>query len=63
MVLNLVVFLFKFGVLEKYGVELIGVKLLAIEMGEDWELFKEVMVCIGVFVCLLGIVSSIEEVW
>ena len=37
--LNLAVALAKRGVLEKYGVELIGAKLPAIEMAEDRKLF------------------------
>ena len=59
--LNLAVTLAKSGVLEKYGVELIGAKLDAIEMGEDRELFKEAMARIGVPVCPSGIVSNIED--
>ena len=59
--LNLAVTLAKSGVLEKYGVELIGAKLDAIEMGEDRELFKEAMARIGVPVCPSGIVNDIES--
>jgi len=41
--LNLAVELTESGVLEKYGVELIGAKLHAIKKAEDRELFKEAM--------------------
>ena len=41
--LNTAVALAKSGVLEKYGVELIGANLEAIEKGEDREKFKEVV--------------------
>jgi carbamoyl-phosphate synthase large subunit len=59
--LNLAVSLSKNGVLEKYGVELIGAKLPAIEMAEDRLLFKEAMARIGVPVCPSGIASTLEE--
>lgn len=59
--LNLAVSLCKRGTLEKYGVELIGAKLPAIEMAEDRELFKEAMERIGVAVCPSGIVNNMEE--
>ncbi len=57
--LNLAVSLSKNGVLEKYGVELIGAKLPAIEMAEDRLLFKEAMARIGVPVCPSGIASTL----
>jgi carbamoyl-phosphate synthase large subunit len=59
--LNLAVALSKNGVLEKYGVELIGAKLEAIEKAEDRQLFKEAMARIGVPVCPSGIASNITE--
>ncbi|MDJ1178248.1 carbamoyl-phosphate synthase large subunit [Roseofilum sp. BLCC_M91] len=59
--LNLAVDLSKNGVLELYGVELIGAKLEAIEMAEDRLLFKEAMERIGVKVCPSGIASTLEE--
>jgi carbamoyl-phosphate synthase large subunit len=59
--LNLAVSLSKNGVLEKYGVELIGAKLPAIEMAEDRLLFKEAMARIGVPVCPSGIASTLAE--
>lgn len=59
--LNLAVALSKNGVLEKYGVELIGAKLPAIEKAEDRQLFKEAMEKIGVAVCPSGIASNLDE--
>src|SRR4030065_2824445 len=45
--LNLAVELAEKGILDKYGVELIGAKLDAIKKAEDRELFKEAMKKIG----------------
>ncbi len=59
--LNIAVSLAKSGVLERYGVELIGAKLAAIEMAEDRLLFKEAMARIGVPVCPSGIAQSLQE--
>jgi carbamoyl-phosphate synthase large subunit len=59
--LNLAVALSKSGVLEKYGVELIGAKLDAIEMAEDRLLFKEAMGRINVPVCPSGIATTLSE--
>ena len=59
--LNVAVALAKNGVLEKYGVELIGAKLPAIEMAEDRLLFKEAMARIGVGVCPSGIANNLDE--
>jgi carbamoyl-phosphate synthase large subunit len=59
--LNLAVALSKNGVLAKYGVELIGAKLEAIEMAEDRLLFKEAMARIDVPVCPSGIATTLLE--
>ncbi|MBE9127367.1 MULTISPECIES: carbamoyl-phosphate synthase large subunit [unclassified Coleofasciculus] len=59
--LNIAVALAKNGVLDKYGVELIGAKLEAIEMAEDRQLFKEAMGRIGIEVCPSGIASTLDE--
>ncbi|WP_199245198.1 carbamoyl-phosphate synthase large subunit [[Phormidium] sp. ETS-05] len=59
--LNIAVTLAKNGVLDKYGVELIGAKLPAIEMAEDRQLFKEAMERIGVKCCPSGIAHNIDE--
>jgi carbamoyl-phosphate synthase large subunit len=45
--LNTALSLNKMGILEKYGVELIGAKAEAIDMAEDRELFREAMKRIG----------------
>ncbi|HIK55925.1 MAG TPA: carbamoyl-phosphate synthase large subunit [Synechococcales cyanobacterium M55_K2018_004] len=59
--LNLAVALAKNGTLEKFGVELIGAKLPAIEMAEDRKLFKQAMERIGVAVCPSGLAETMEE--
>jgi carbamoyl-phosphate synthase large subunit len=59
--LNLAVALAKDGTLEKYGVELIGANLQAIEKAEDRDLFKQAMERIGVAVCPSGIATTLEE--
>jgi carbamoyl-phosphate synthase large subunit len=59
--LNIAVTLAKSGVLDKYGVDLIGAKLDAIEMAEDRKLFKEAMARIGVGVCPSGLAENLEE--
>ncbi len=59
--LNLAVRLAKTGVLEQYGVELIGAKLSAIEKAEDRRLFKEAMQKIGIGVCPSGLAESWDE--
>lgn len=59
--LNIAVSLAKSGVLEKYGVELIGAKLPAIEKAEDRLLFKQAMEKIGVPMCPSGIANNLAE--
>ncbi len=59
--LNLAVALAKGGILDQYGVELIGAKLPAIEKAEDRKLFKEAMEKIGVAVCPSGLANTLEE--
>ncbi|MEQ8963676.1 MAG: carbamoyl-phosphate synthase large subunit, partial [Coleofasciculus sp. C2-GNP5-27] len=59
--LNVAVTLAKNGVLDKYGVDLIGAKLDAIEMAEDRQLFKDAMGRIGIQVCPSGIASTLDE--
>ncbi|MFN5856647.1 MAG: carbamoyl-phosphate synthase large subunit [Pseudanabaenaceae cyanobacterium] len=59
--LNTAVALAKSGVLEKFGVELIGAKLEAIEKAEDRKLFKEAMEKIGVNCCPSGLATTLEE--
>lgn len=59
--LNIAVALEKNGTLSKYGVELIGAKLEAIEKAEDRQLFKQAMEKIGVNMCPSGIASTVDE--
>jgi carbamoyl-phosphate synthase large subunit len=59
--LNLAVALSEKGILEKYGVELIGAKLHAIKKAEDRELFKEAMANIGLEVPKSAAVISVKE--
>ena len=59
--LNVSVELAESGVLEKYGVELIGAKLPAIQKAEDRALFKEAMTKIGLAVPQSGIAHSVQE--
>ncbi|MDH3973045.1 MAG: carbamoyl-phosphate synthase large subunit [Deltaproteobacteria bacterium] len=49
------------GVLEKYGVELIGASLKSIKMAEDREEFKEAMKRIGLEIPKSGFAHSIDE--
>jgi carbamoyl-phosphate synthase large subunit len=59
--LNLVSALYKEGMLDKYGVKVIGVKVDAIERGEDRIIFKETMKKIGVSVPKSEPCHSVEE--
>ncbi len=59
--LNIAVQLGEMGVLEKYGIELIGAKLEAIKKAEDRELFKECMKKIGIGVPKSDTAESVEE--
>ena len=58
--LNLSTSLAKKGILDKYGVKVIGVNLDAIERGEDREVFKETMTKLGIETPRSGIVHSVE---
>jgi carbamoyl-phosphate synthase large subunit len=59
--LNTAVAVAENGVLEKYGVELIGAKLPAIKMAEDRTLFKEAMARIGLEVPHSGLAHNSSE--
>lgn len=59
--LNLAVALSEMGILEKYGIELIGAKLETIKKAEDRDLFKQAMNRIGVKSPPSGIATSLEE--
>ena len=58
--LNLSMELAKKGILDKYGVQVIGVNLGAIERGEDREVFKETMAKLGIETPKSGIVHSVD---
>src|ERR1700694_5424740 len=59
--LNLAIELAETGVLDRFGVELIGAKLGAIKKAEDRELFKQVMIGIGLEVPDSELARSHEE--
>lgn len=59
--LNLSSSLYRAGILEKYGVEMIGVKAEAIERGEDRIAFKETMNKLGIPMPLSEPALSVEE--
>ena len=59
--LNTAMALHRKGVLEKYGVEMIGANAAAIEKGEDRLVFKELMLSIGLDVPVSGVAHSLEE--
>ncbi|HXA13554.1 MAG TPA: carbamoyl-phosphate synthase large subunit, partial [Opitutaceae bacterium] len=59
--LNLSMELHKLGILEKYGVEMIGAKPAAINKGEDRELFKQAMIKIGLDVAKSRTVQTLEQ--
>ncbi|PSJ17416.1 carbamoyl-phosphate synthase large subunit [Nitrosomonas supralitoralis] len=59
--LNCALDLVKHGVLEKYGVELIGASREAIDMAEDREKFKQAMTRIGLDSARSAVAHSMEE--
>ena len=59
--LNCALDLAKHGVLEKYGVEMIGASREAIDKAEDREKFKQAMTKIGLGSARSGIAHSLEE--
>jgi carbamoyl-phosphate synthase large subunit len=61
--LNTAVALAETGVLERFGVELIGAKLPAIKKAEDRELFKKAMEHIGLQVPKSGFATSLESAY
>src|SRR5271155_1531002 len=60
--LNVAVELAEKGVLDEFGVELIGAKVNAIKLAEDRELFKKKMIEIGLDVPNSGIAHELSEV-
>ncbi|MDX1502654.1 MAG: carbamoyl-phosphate synthase large subunit [Thermoanaerobaculia bacterium] len=59
--INLTLELDRTGVLERYGVELLGANVGALELGEDRLLFKQAMEEIGLKVPQSGYAGSMEE--
>jgi carbamoyl-phosphate synthase large subunit len=59
--LNLAVALAEQGVLRKYGVELIGASLRAMQVAEDRALFKEAMTGVGLESPRSGLAHTLEE--
>ena len=59
--LNLSAELSRRGILEKYGVQIIGVKVDAIERGEDRQAFKDTMNKLGIEMPKSEIANSLEE--
>ncbi len=59
--LNMSLALAKEGILDKYGVMVIGVNLEAIERGEDRDVFKQTMAELGIETPRSGIANSMEE--
>jgi carbamoyl-phosphate synthase large subunit len=59
--LNTAMALHRKGILEKYGVEMIGANAQAIERGEDRQIFKDLMLKIGLDVPVSGTAHNLEE--
>src|SRR4051812_45175019 len=59
--LNTTMALFRNGSLEKHGIEMIGANATAIERGEDRQVFKELMISIGLDVPISGTAHNLEE--
>ncbi len=59
--LNMVVELHEKGILEKYGVKVIGTSVEAIKKGEDREIFRETMNKLGEPIIQSKIVETLEE--
>src|SRR5437868_13080668 len=60
--LNLAVQLARQGILAKYGTQLIGAQLDAIEKAEDRQRFKDTMTAVGLDVPKSGVARSLDEV-
>src|SRR6187549_3148158 len=59
--LNTAMALFRRGTLDKFGVEMIGANAGAIERGEDRQVFKDLMLKIGLDVPISGTAHNMEE--
>ena len=61
--LNLGAALAEAGILDKYGVELLGANWNAIQVAEDRQLFKEAMTAVGLDSARSGIARTLEQAW
>ena len=61
--LNCALDLHKHGVLDKFGVEMIGANEAAIEKAEDRLKFKDAMTAIGLGSARSGIAHTLDEAW
>ncbi len=59
--LNTAMALVRRGALEKYSVEMIGANAQAIERGEDRQVFKDLMISIGLDVPISGTAHTLDE--
>ena len=59
--LNTAMALHRSGALKSYGVEMIGADAKAIERGEDRQVFKDLMISIGLDVPISGTAHTLEE--
>src|SRR5687768_1714019 len=59
--LNIAIGLYENGVLEKYGVQLIGADVDAINRGEDRQIFKDIVRSIGADAPRLRVCASVDE--
>src|SRR5437899_258073 len=59
--LNTAMALHNSGVLEKHGIEMIGANAAAIERGEDRQVFKDLMLSIGLDVPISGTAHTLDE--
>ena len=59
--LNIGMDLFRHGVLEEFGVEMIGAKASVIAKAEERDTFKQAMIKIGLEVCKSNIVHNMDE--
>jgi len=59
--LNTAMALHRNGTLEKYGIEMIGANAGAIERGEDRQVFKDLMISIGLDVPISGTAHTLDE--
>jgi carbamoyl-phosphate synthase large subunit len=59
--LNTAMALFRNGALERHGIEMIGANARAIERGEDRQIFKDLMIEIGLDVPVSGTAHNAEE--